>query len=129
MHADHCLLAGIFENAVILDNGTMYSFDGRIEDHEGKVPGTDVKIIATPGHDKCHATVLVDTDKGKVAICGDVFWWTDNEKQITTREALLNHKDPYVKDKKALLASRKLVLSKADYVIPGHGRMFEVLSN
>ena len=50
-HIDHCLLAGIFEKAVILDDSSIYTFDGKIKGHDGKVPGTDIKIIKTPGHD------------------------------------------------------------------------------
>ncbi|MFH1589716.1 MAG: MBL fold metallo-hydrolase, partial [archaeon] len=50
-HLDHCLLAGIFENASILDNSEIYTFDGKISEHEGKVPGTNIEIIPTPGHD------------------------------------------------------------------------------
>lgn len=126
-HLDHCALAGIFENAKILDDTTIYSFNGNEEEHDGKVPGTDIQLISTPGHDQFHCFVLVDTkDYGKVAIGGDVFWWWNEEEQKTDRESLLNHKDPYVKDEKALMESRKKVLELADYVIPGHGKMFKV---
>ncbi len=126
-HLDHCLLTGIFENAKILDNGDIYSFDGKISEHNGKVPETDVKIIKTPGHDKFHCSVIINTkEHGKVVIVGDVFWWTDNEEQKTDKDSLLNHKDPYVKNKEELLKSRKKILELADYIIPGHGEMFEV---
>jgi len=125
-HLDHSLLAGIFENAKILDNGEMYSWDGKIETHDGKVPGTDVEIIKTPGHDMFHCSVLVKTNEfGKVIIAGDVFWWEDDEEQKTDRESLLRHKDPYMKNKEELMESRKKVLEMADYIIPGHGPMFK----
>lgn len=124
-HLDHSLLAGIFENAKVLDNGEIYSFDGKIESHNGKVPGTDIEIIKTPGHDMFHCSVLVDTEKfGKVAIVADVFWWSDDEKQETDTQSLLEHVDPYVKNKEELMASRKIVLELADYIIPGHGTPF-----
>lgn len=126
-HMDHMLLTGIFENAKVLDNGSIYSFDGKIEDHDGKVLGTDVKIINTPGHDQFHCSVLINTKEfGKVAIVADVFWWADKEKQKTDYESLITHKDPYVKNKKQLDASRKKILKLADYIIPGHGGMFKV---
>ena len=125
-HLDHSLLAGIFENAKILDNGEMYSWDGKIETHDGKVPGTDVEIIKTPGHDMFHCSVLVKTNEfGKVIIAGDVFWWEDDEEQKTDRESLIRHKDPYMKNKEELMKSRKKVLEMADYIIPGHGPMFK----
>jgi glyoxylase-like metal-dependent hydrolase (beta-lactamase superfamily II) len=126
-HLDHSLLAGVFEKAKILDDSDIYSWDGKIESHGGKVPGTDIKIIKTPGHDMFHCSVLVLTeDLGKVVIVGDVFWWRDNEKQKTDKESLINHKDPYVKNEEALINSRKKVLDIADYIIPGHGKMFKV---
>jgi len=125
-HLDHSLLAGIFENAKILDSGEMYSWDGKIETHDGKVPGTDVEIIKTPGHDMFHCSVLVKTNEfGKVIIAGDVFWWEDDEEQKTDRESLLRHKDPYMKNNEELMKSRKKVLEMADFIIPGHGGMFK----
>ncbi|MDD3101746.1 MAG: MBL fold metallo-hydrolase [Patescibacteria group bacterium] len=125
-HSDHCLLAGIFEKAKILDADDIYSWDGKITGHNGKVPGTEIKIIKTPGHAMFHCSVLVQTKElGKTAIVGDVFWWADEEKQKTDQQSLLKHKDPYVKNEKLLLASRKKILKTADYIIPGHGKMFE----
>ena len=126
-HLDHSLLAGIFENAKILDNSDIYSFDGKIGGHEGRVPNTDIEIIKTPGHDQFHCSVLVKTeDLGKVIIAGDVFWWTDEEEQKTDKQSLLKHEDPYVKDEKALKESRERILNLADWVIPGHAGMFKV---
>jgi glyoxylase-like metal-dependent hydrolase (beta-lactamase superfamily II) len=126
-HLDHTLLAGIFENARILDNGETYSWDGKIESHDNKVPGTDIEIIKTPGHDMFHCSVLVTDDKlGKVAIAGDVFWWADDEEQKVDKESLIKHEDPYVKNEKELTDSRSKILEIADYIIPGHGKIFKV---
>ncbi len=126
-HIDHCLLAGIFENAEIIDDSSVYSFEGKIRDHEGKVPDTDIEIIKTPGHDQFHCAVVVKTeDLGKVIIAADVFWWADEEEQKTDEESLINHEDVYVKDENQLKESRKKVLKIADYIIPGHGKMFKV---
>jgi len=126
-HLDHSLLAGMFENAEILDDGSIYSFNGKIRDHEDKIPGTDIELIETPGHDPFHCSVLVNTeDLGKVIIAGDVFWWEDGQEQKTNKEDLLKHEDPYVKNKEKLMNSRKRILEIADYIIPGHGKMFQV---
>jgi len=38
----------------------------------------------------------------------------------------MKHKDPYVKNKEDLMKSRKKVVEIADYIIPGHGKMFKV---
>lgn len=124
-HIDHSLLAGIFENAKIYDNESIFSYDGKIENHHGKIE--DIKIINTPGHDQFHCSVLVNTKEyKKVIIAGDVFWWEDNAIQYTDKKSLLDLKDPYVKNKKQLRESRKYILENANWIIPGHGKMFEV---
>lgn len=124
-HLDHCMLVGMFENAVVLDGDSVYSFDGKISGHDGKVPDTDMEIVPTPGHDQFHCAVLVNTDEyGMVAISADVFWWPDSEEQKTDETSLLGREDPYVKDADALLVSRKMILARADYVVPGHGKPF-----
>jgi len=126
-HLDHCFLVGIFENAKVLDNDSIYSSDGRISSHDGKVPGTNIEIIKTPGHDQFHCSVSANTDEfGKVIIAGDVFWWRTGEPQDASEDALLAHTDPYMKNEAQLLESRKLILKTADYVVPGHGKMFKV---
>ncbi|MFA6524639.1 MAG: MBL fold metallo-hydrolase [Patescibacteria group bacterium] len=126
-HLDHCLLAGIFENAKILDDSGIYSFDGKITEHSGKIPGTDIEIIPTPGHDQHHCAVLVKTDDlGKVAIVADLFWWEDDQEQKTDRMSLLNLKDSYLNDGIVLKKSREKILKMADYIIPGHGRAFKL---
>jgi len=126
-HLDHSLLTGIFVNAKVFDDSEIYSFDGKIEEHDRKIPGTSIKIFKTPGHEPFHCSVLVKTQKlGRVVIAGDVFWWADEEEQDIDRDSLLNHQDPYFKDKEALLRSRKKILEIARYIIPGHGKMFRV---
>ena len=126
-HPDHFLLSGIFENAKILDNEYIYSFDGRIEKHNGKVPKTNIKIIKTPGHLDSHCSVLVNDEKlGKVVIAADVFWWWDNEEHKTDKKSLIEREDPYVENKEELVNSRNKILEIADYIIPGHGGMFKV---
>lgn len=126
-HLDHCLLVGIFENAKILDSSCIYTFDGKITDHNSKIPGTNIDIIETPGHDQSHCAVLIDSDDlGKVAVVADLFWWPDNKEQIIDYDSLLNLVDPYVKNKKDLMESRKKILEIVDYIIPGHGRPFKL---
>jgi glyoxylase-like metal-dependent hydrolase (beta-lactamase superfamily II) len=126
-HLDHCFLVGIFENAKVLDGDSIYSSDGRIASHDGKVPGTDIEIVKTPGHDQFHCSVLAKTEEfGKVIVSGDVFWWRNGEVQETNENDLIHRIDPYMKDEPQLIESRKLILKTADYIIPGHGKMFKV---
>ena len=125
-HTDHILLTGIFENAKVLNDKEIYDNDNQIE-HGGKISGTDLKIIETPGHDQFHCSLIVETENyGKVVIAGDVFWWMDDEEQKLDRGSLISHSDPYVKDGIILEKSRRKVLDIADYIIPGHGKMFKV---
>ena len=124
-HTDHQLLTGIFENAGVLNDTEIYDNDKQI-DHKGIVPGTDLKIIPTPGHDQFHCALIAPTNDGTYVVAGDVFWWMDDEEQKIDYESLIKHKDPYVKDEKVLENSRKKILELADYIIPGHGKMFKV---
>ncbi|PIR06763.1 MAG: hypothetical protein COV55_02205 [Candidatus Komeilibacteria bacterium CG11_big_fil_rev_8_21_14_0_20_36_20] len=126
-HLDHCLLAALFDNAKILDNSNIYTFSGKISPHDSKIPGTNIEIISTPGHDQFHCAVLVNTEEfGKVAICADLFWWPDNTKQKTDYTSLLNLDDPYLKDQEALYKSREKILKIAAYIVPGHGKPFKI---
>jgi glyoxylase-like metal-dependent hydrolase (beta-lactamase superfamily II) len=123
-HPDHMFLSPVFEKAVFCDGDTIYEGDKETE-YEGKIPGTTIQVIPTPGHAYEHAALLVNTEKGKVVIAADVFWWMESEEQKTgDAEFLINREDPFTKDKKALKESRKKILDIADWIIPGHGKMF-----
>lgn len=124
-HTDHALLAGIFENARVLNTEEIYDNDKQVE-HHNKIPGTDLEIIQTPGHADRHCSLIARTGKGVYVIAGDVFWWLDSQEQKTDKESLLKHKDPLARDRTALTNSRRKILQIADYVIPGHGKMFKV---
>ena len=126
MHPDHCLLAGLFENAEVVYGTENYNFKGRIEANDSEMDVEGVEFIRTPGHESFHYSVIVDTDEGKVVIASDIFWWTDDAEQKTDKESLMNLEDPYKSDEKALKKSREKVLEIADFIIPGHGKMFKV---
>ena len=122
-HPDHVFLAGIFENAKLIDELYVYS-DGLITKHGGVVSETDLKVIRTPGHVEEHCSLVVPTKQGTYVVAGDVFWWLDNEKQEVNISKPDN--DPEHMDLKKLIDSRKKILEIADYIIPGHGKMFKV---
>jgi glyoxylase-like metal-dependent hydrolase (beta-lactamase superfamily II) len=125
-HLDHSLLAGIFEKAIILDNNDKYLQNGEIRRQEKNILGEGIQIIDTPGHDQFHCSIVVKTeDMGNVVITGDVFWWTEGSEPTKDFESLINLEDPYVKDNNALMESRKNILEIADWIIPGHGKMFK----
>ncbi|MDP2864037.1 MAG: MBL fold metallo-hydrolase, partial [bacterium] len=125
-HTDHILLSGIFENARVLNNEEIYDNDEQVE-HNNKIPETDLEIIQTLGHSNDHCSLVVKTNEGIYVVAGDVFWWTDGQEQRTAKKSLMQHKDPYVKNEKELGESRRKILEIADYIIPGHGKMFKVM--
>jgi glyoxylase-like metal-dependent hydrolase (beta-lactamase superfamily II) len=124
-HPDHAFLAAIFESSTLFDGDVIYKNDIETP-FKGKLPDTDIEVVPTPGHAYEHASLLVKSEeKETIAVAGDVFWWVDSEKQETDYESLINHEDPFTKDKSTLKKSRKLLIKKADWIIPGHGKMFK----
>lgn len=128
-HPDHILLAGIFEKAkfITFDANLMYDKDLMLK-FDKRVLGKDIEIIETPGHVLEHLSLLVNTPKGKIAIAGDVIWWVEGEEQVFD----INQKDHTQAkgmDVEKLIKSRKKLLEIADYIIPGHGKMFKVENN
>ena len=124
-HPDHILLAGIFKKAkfITFDANLMYDKD-LMHEFDKHILGKDIEIIETPGHVIEHLSLLVNTPKGKVAIAGDVIWWVEGEEQ----EFNINQKD-HTQAKgmsmEKLIKSRKKLLEIADWIIPGHGKMFK----
>lgn len=124
-HLDHSALMGAFEKAIVLDDKNKYLQNGEISMQGENILGDGVEIISTPGHDPWHCSVVVKTeDMGIVVVAGDAFWWRDGNEPEKDFESLINLEDPYVKDEKALKESRKKILEVADWIIPGHGKMF-----
>jgi glyoxylase-like metal-dependent hydrolase (beta-lactamase superfamily II) len=112
-HIDHFRNIGMFPNAKTLE---FYGLWDKNSVNDWKEQFTkDIKIIKTPGHDKTGITLLVKTDNGIIAICGDVFW-KENYPVI----------DEYADEPKKLKESRKKILELADYIIPGHADIYKV---
>lgn len=125
-HPDHILLAGIFENAkfITFDSNLMYNNDLLTEFDKHEL-GNEIEIIETPGHVLEHISLIVDSSLGKIAIVGDVIWFLENEEQIFDLDQR-DHSQAKGMNMNTLIESRKKVLAIADYVIPGHGKMFKV---
>jgi len=124
-HADHILLAGIFENAKVVIGSELYDNDNQIE-HGDKIADLDIEIIHTPGHSPDSRSFILETTDGIYALTADLFWWMDIEEQKTDHNSLILHQDPYAKNMKVLQESRKKILDLADFIIPGHGNLFKV---
>jgi len=112
-HIDHFRNIGMFPNAKTLEFYGLWD-KNTVDDWEEQFTD-NIKIIKTPGHNFSSITLLVKTDKGNVAICGDVFW-----KENFPDE------DEYADEPKKLKQSRENILKLADYIIPGHADMYKV---
>ena len=125
-HPDHILLAGIFEKAkfVTFDSNLIYDNDSIFE-FDKHALGSDIEIIETPGHVLEHLSLLVNTPEGKAGIAGDAIWWLDDEKQIFDINQQ-DHSQAKGMNMETLIESRKKLIEIADYIIPGHGKMFKV---
>lgn len=125
-HPDHILLASLFGKAkyvtydsnLVYDNDLLVAFDKNIL-------GEDIEIIETPGHVLEHLSLLVETSEGKVAVAGDVIWWVDGQAQIVDINQK-DHSQAKGMNMDDLIESRKKLLKIADYIIPGHGKIFKV---
>ena len=123
LHIDHTRNTNIFKNAILYvkhsEAGTIWDINDITSigvELENLEIAKDVKIILTPGHFPYHASVIVKTRKGIVVIAGDA---------VQTEETLGKIPYPQWNDEE-YLENQKKILKIADYIIPGHGKMFKV---
>jgi len=131
LHLDHIINAYLFTNANVLCKVRGGEYPGQVhflaqgclertELFDRSPIAEDVECLLTPGHTEDMLSVLVKTPKGNVVIAGDAFpsqEWIDLNIQPSP---LLNV------DVGAFNESRRKILEIADYIIPGHGKMFKV---
>jgi len=129
-HIDHTLNTYLFDKALIYAKFAP-KYSGQYHDPRKNIlcrvdlkDGTKlmkgVEILLTPGHTGDSISAVVDSKQGKVVIAGDAI----SEESLTDLnkkpdEMLVYSLEEYDK-------SRKKILDIADYIIPGHGDMFEV---
>ena len=124
-HVDHVGNLNLFPNAVqmvsrdILEKQDIYA--DLPENFDKGVPycidGENVQVIASPGHTHSDISVVVrNTEYGTVVVCGDLFEHEDDEDLWAEySECPEKHEE-----------SRRNVLEVADWIVPGHGKMFKV---
>lgn len=123
-HSDHCGNNNLFLEAVhivgyCISKGDIYKnhpFDRGLpyEIDDG------VSVIPTPGHMMAHVSVAVKTANGTVVVAGDLF---ENEKDLSDENVWI---DAGSEDESKQRTSRAKILKIADWIIPGHGKMFKV---
>lgn len=131
LHLDHTANVTLFKDSKIflrfrgeskypgmfqkIDAGTIQRFDILNEPI-----AEDVEIIETLGHSIDHISVIVNTPEGKVVIAGDAISseaWIDVNKEP---------EQMFVYSTEKFKESRKKILDIADYIVPGHGKMFKL---
>ena len=129
LHLDHIANAYLFMQAKIICKlrktypGQIHTLnEGYLERYElkdGVIIANDVSVLATPGHTGDMLSLVVDTSSGKVVIAGDAF----PSQAFTDLNKLPEHN--LVDNMEEFITSRKKILEIADYIIPGHGKMFK----
>ncbi len=112
-HPDHTVNIALFPNAEVVDFWATYHGD-LWEDHSDNydiAPG--ITVMRTPGHTKEDASLLVKTSKGNYVLTH--LWWQADKTPAV---------DPLAWSQKAIDQHRKRILEIADWIIPGHGKMF-----
>lgn len=121
-HSDHVGNNNLFPHATFVffhDISQGDRFTGHRFSEESYLIADDVEVIATPGHTREDLSVLVKTDAGVVAIVGDLFDREEDVKQQIVRAGPGGNA-------KQQAVSQRMILARADYVVPGHGDMFRV---
>ena len=118
-HSDHIGNNNLFPNATFIVsydicNGDLFTFFSKHYQID-----KNVDVISTPGHTLEDVSVKVKTPKGIVAIVGDLFEYEGDYQDGASWK-------PFSHNLKEHLKNRKLVWAEADYIIPGHGKMFKV---
>ena len=113
-HIDHYRNVGMFPvSTQVLEYWGIWTGGTVVEWNENF--SKNIRIIKTPGHNYDSLSFLVNTEKGMVAVVGDL-WWKENYPDD----------DPYASNMKLLKESRLKMLELTKFVIPGHGPMFEI---
>jgi glyoxylase-like metal-dependent hydrolase (beta-lactamase superfamily II) len=126
-HIDHYMNLGSIPHGSAMDR--FYVFEGDLlTEHSGTIPGTDIRIIPTPGHSFDHSSLLFESGGRRILVAGDLFWWGSDAPAPNTREELISLPDPFADDLKKLKENRVRALDIADVVVPGHGSPIDIPS-
>nr|CDS28123.1 metallo beta lactamase domain containing protein [Hymenolepis microstoma] len=124
-HVDHVGNLHDFPNATIIVgtdilNGGMFRRI-QISSSNPFIVDSNARVIFTPGHTQHDVSLVVQNvpKLGTVVVSGDIF---ENQHDRTDEKLWRDVSiRPDLQEK-----SRNLILSLADYIIPGHGPMFKI---
>lgn len=112
-HPDHTVNIALFPNAEVVDFWARYKGDLWQDHGDAYDVAPGITVLRTPGHTEEDASLMVKTDAGTYVLTH--LWWLEDMTPET---------DPLAWSQAHLDASRQQVLALADWVIPGHGKMF-----
>ena len=122
-HSDHVSNNNVFPQATFIvsydiSKGDEYTFHNFAKQGPYKIDD-DIEIVYTPGHTKQDITVVLKTPHGIVSVTGDLF---ESEKDLSD-DQLWRQFSEYPEEQQI---SRRKILEVSDYIVPGHGDIFEV---
>jgi|PlaIllAssembly_1097288.scaffolds.fasta_scaffold394413_1 glyoxylase-like metal-dependent hydrolase (beta-lactamase superfamily II) len=139
-HRDHFGNLTLFRNARILTEEQAYDTrfkDGRFCNYLRAIEKIDVgriepvrsgdeivdgvRVVSTPGHTIDHASLLVTTEIGVVAVAGDAVLDEAGYRQ----RAVWNH-NPDFFSAEAVLETYRMLGETASAIVPGHGQLFSL---
>jgi len=113
-HPDHTVNIALFPNAEVVDFWARYKGDLWYDHADGYEIAPGIKVLRTPGHTEEDASLMVETTEGIYVLTH--LWWLPD---------MTPEQDPLASSQDQLDAHRKKVLAIADWIIPGHGKMFK----
>lgn len=112
-HPDHITQLGLFPNATLVDFWATYKNDIWSDHPDNYEIAQGITVVRTPGHTDEDASLLVNTAEGMYALTH--LWWTPGYEPA---------EDPLAEDTHGIEHSRKVISAKADWIVPGHGKLF-----
>jgi glyoxylase-like metal-dependent hydrolase (beta-lactamase superfamily II) len=112
-HPDHTVNIALFPNAEVVDFWARYKGDLWYDHADGYEIAPGIKVMRTPGHTEEDASLVVETPDGTYVLTH--LWWLPD---------MTPEKDPLASSQDQIDAHRKKVLAIADWIVPGHGKMF-----
>lgn len=123
-HSDHVGNLNLFLNAIHIVCQELCAGDLYLgHDFRQGIPyeiDEDVEVVSTPGHTTSDVSVIVrNTSKGTIAVTGDLFERFEDLEDFSLWQE--NSQDPQTQQQ-----NRLQMLKFADWIVPGHGPMFQV---
>jgi glyoxylase-like metal-dependent hydrolase (beta-lactamase superfamily II) len=112
-HPDHIWNNAFFENATFVNSAGILKDKFYWKNLPLKI-GKNIEVISTPGHSDDGCSVIVKTPEGVYCIAGDLFY-LDQDKIPS-----------FEKNASIIQNNRNKLLKIVNWVIPGHGKKFEV---